>query len=246
MPLQSDVLNSFGKDTASQLLRLGFTVAILIHYPVVHFSFRETVSTALNPKVQESTNPAEPLQELLLPSLSDSSSESPAVPAAAQPMSTRMHVIATSATCFATLGISLVLPHLSDIFSLTGSLCAFPYCFIIPSMIYLRAPELVWLKHCPGAVHTSEQYDELLRGNDVQVPVFSGWLWRRHVTQVVTLRAAEFTSLDHQHLSHSGRVLPRPHSQLQRYSAIGLAILFAVLCVISFTISMKATIHDLS
>lgn len=46
--------------------------------------------------------------------------------------------------CFFSLILALVLPNLSTVFGLTGSVCAFPYCFMFPCLFYLRL-------HQPGA-----------------------------------------------------------------------------------------------
>lgn len=46
--------------------------------------------------------------------------------------------IVSVGACLCSLILAIVLPDLSTVFGLTGSVCAFPYCFMFPTLFYLR------------------------------------------------------------------------------------------------------------
>jgi len=117
-----DILNNFpSNNTFYDLVRLVFTLAICIHYPVVHFGFREAILNTWYPGVSGRRR-------------------------------TKIFYVITTSACLTSLVLALLLPNLSTVFQLTGALCAFPYCFMFPTLFYLRlhkhVEELVML---PGA-----------------------------------------------------------------------------------------------
>lgn len=111
---KGDVLNNFSTtSTFWDVVRLGFTLAICIHYPVVHFGFRTAILQTWFGAYTDAQNLR------------------------------RFHVLTVLAVV-ASLGLALALPNLSTVFGLTGALCAFPYCFMFPTLFYLHL-------HRPGA-----------------------------------------------------------------------------------------------
>ena len=61
---------------------------------------------------------------------------------------------ASVSTVICSLLLALALPNLATVFSLTGALCAFPYCFMFPTLFFLRLhqPDAgVWILRGPGA-----------------------------------------------------------------------------------------------
>lgn len=104
---KGDVLNNFSDHVFFDVVRLAFTLAICIHYPVVHFGFRCAILQTWFERYTEREN------------------------------RWRFHVI-TVAAVVASLLLAIALPNLSTVFSLTGALCAFPYCFMFPTLFYLR------------------------------------------------------------------------------------------------------------
>jgi len=105
---KGDVLNNFATNKPFwDTVRLLFTMAICIHYPVVHFGFRGAVLHTWFGGYTDAEN------------------------------NIRFHVL-TVLTVLASLVLAIVLPDLSTVFSLTGALCAFPYCFMFPTLFFLR------------------------------------------------------------------------------------------------------------
>jgi hypothetical protein len=110
---KGDVLNNLPDSDFYNAVRVAFTLAICIHYPVVHFGFRSAILTTwyMDQTVQQNR---------------------------------RRFWIITVTTVLASLLLAIVLPNLSTVFGLTGAVCAFPYCYMFPTLFYLRL-------HTPGS-----------------------------------------------------------------------------------------------
>ena len=105
---KGDVLNNYPESAMFyDFVRLGFTLAICIHYPIVHFGFRMAILSTWYGRWSEVENRG------------------------------RFMIITVSAVVCSLL-LALALPNLSTVFGLTGALCAFPYCFMFPTLFYLR------------------------------------------------------------------------------------------------------------
>lgn len=105
---KGDVLNNYPESAMFyDFVRLGFTLAICIHYPIVHFGFRMAILSTWYGSWSEQEN-------------------------------RKRFMVITVATVICSLLLALALPNLSTVFGLTGALCAFPYCFMFPTLFYLR------------------------------------------------------------------------------------------------------------
>lgn len=198
----------------------------------------------------ESESKASPghLQQPMLSAGHDSSEAAdPAVARAdelTRGLPTKKHVIITAVTCICTLAFALALPQLGDIFGLTGSLCAFPYCFIMPSLMYLWAPQTVWNRVLGQSIQNREQWNELASGSDVHAPTDSSSDSKLPLNS--TISAADFLYKEGK-LVHraTGTIMPPPHTKAQRYGAWSMLVFFSICCVISVVVSMQSVIKDL-
>jgi amino acid permease len=87
------------------IIRAVFGVAILCHYPVVHFAFRNSIEVTFFSNYQ---------------------------------FNWIRHLVTTVATVAASSVWAILVPKLDEVFDLTGSFAAFPICFILPSLVYLK------------------------------------------------------------------------------------------------------------
>jgi len=101
-------------------IRGVFGIAIICHYPVVHFAFRNSIEVTFFSKYQ---------------------------------FSWIRHIIITAVTVAASTAWAIELPDLGRVFDLTGSFAAFPICFILPSLVYLK---LVFWNDLPPSINGSE------------------------------------------------------------------------------------------
>eukprot|EP01126_Amoeba_proteus_P008746 TRINITY_DN1329_c0_g1_i6.p2 TRINITY_DN1329_c0_g1~~TRINITY_DN1329_c0_g1_i6.p2 ORF type:complete len:191 (+),score=14.59 TRINITY_DN1329_c0_g1_i6:1079-1651(+) len=104
-PTSGNVLLSLDDSAISTVIRAIFTVAIMFHYPVVHFSFRQVIEKVLFKNYE---------------------------------FSWIRHTIQTIIVLSLTLSVALVLPSLTAVFGITGSLAAFPICYILPAIAYIK------------------------------------------------------------------------------------------------------------
>jgi amino acid permease len=110
--IHGDVLNNFSAtSTFYNIIRLFFSVAIIIHYPIIAFAFKNSLLTLL-----KQFNIA--INNLQL-----------------------YNILQTIFLITITNVLAIILPNLSIVFSLTGSLTGFPFCFILPLLFYLKVHE---------------------------------------------------------------------------------------------------------
>lgn len=104
-----NVFYSFPNDNIFfSIVRLLFGVAIMFHYPLVHFAFRVSIEQLVFPKSKGYT------------------------------FSWIRHTLETVVVVGVTLVLAILLTNLGSIFGLTGAIAAFPFCFILPGFFYLR------------------------------------------------------------------------------------------------------------
>lgn len=100
-----NIINALPEDVFSSILRGLFTVAILFHYPVLHFGMRNSIELTFF------SNDA---------------------------FSWFRHTVLTIIIMGCTMMFAISVPSLSKVIGLTGSLAAFPICFIFPAFFYIR------------------------------------------------------------------------------------------------------------
>jgi amino acid permease len=101
-------------------IRGVFGLAIICHYPVVHFAFRNSIEVTFFSQYQ---------------------------------FSWIRHFLITALTVAASTAWAIELPDLGRVFDLTGSFAAFPICFILPALVYLK---LVYWNDLPPSINGSE------------------------------------------------------------------------------------------
>jgi len=101
-----NIINALPETVFNTILRALFCIAILFHYPVLHFGMRNSIEKTFF---------------------------------ADQPFSWVRQTIETVLIMGTTLIFAIVVPSLSKVIGLTGSLAAFPVCFILPAYFYIRS-----------------------------------------------------------------------------------------------------------
>ncbi len=107
--VNGDVLKSIPNDRTFNIIRILLCIAMIFHYPVIHFGLREAVKNLLYYKNKENNK-----------------------------LTTCQHFTLTFILTSLSLLIALILPDLDSVFSLTGALSGFPLAFILPCIYYIK------------------------------------------------------------------------------------------------------------
>jgi len=102
---KGNIINALPNDLFSTILRALFCVAILFHYPVLHFGMRNSIELTFFSENK---------------------------------FSWFRHTVITIIIMGCTLLFAIQVPNLGKVIGLTGSLAAFPICFILPAFFYIR------------------------------------------------------------------------------------------------------------
>lgn len=100
-----NIINALPEDLFSTILRALFCIAILFHYPVLHYGMRNSVQLTFFPDL---------------------------------PFSWFRHTVITILIMGCTLLFAITVPSLSKVIGLTGSLAAFPICYMFPALFYIK------------------------------------------------------------------------------------------------------------
>jgi amino acid permease len=105
LPYEGNIINAIPHNVFGTVLRSLFIIAILFHFPCVHFAVRNTIEVTFFQQFG---------------------------------FSWIRHTCMTIFLMCGSMFVAIQIPSLSNVFSLTGSLAAFPVSFIIPALAYIR------------------------------------------------------------------------------------------------------------
>lgn len=105
IPYEGNIINAIPSNVFGTVLRSLFLVAILFHFPCVHYAVRNTIEVTFFSQYG---------------------------------FSWIRHTVMTVTVIGLSMIIAIEIPSLEKVFSLTGSIAAFPVSFIIPAIAYIR------------------------------------------------------------------------------------------------------------
>lgn len=105
IPYDGNIINAIPSNVFGTVLRSLFLVAILFHFPCVHYAVRNTIEVTFFSQYG---------------------------------FSWIRHTVMTVTVIGLSMIIAIEIPSLEKVFSLTGSIAAFPVSFIIPAIAYIR------------------------------------------------------------------------------------------------------------